>query len=273
MAELRRILITGSAGNMGRMLRDLLARPGRTVRLLDVAPVEPPRPGEDVEIHTGSFTDPDTVRAACAGVDAIVHLGGLSREAPWADILHTNVHGTWCLLEAAREAGIKRIVLASSNHAVGFASRADAPADGLPADLAPRPDTYYGWSKAAIESLARLYVDRFGMDILCLRIGSCFPRPTSPRGLSTWLSPQDARRLLEACLTTAAPGFRLVWGVSANTRAWWSTRAGQAIGFRPEDNAERYAADIPGAEHATLDSDERVGGEFCTFTLGERESG
>ncbi len=268
MTKLRRVLVTGAAGDIGGMLRDRLGRPGRSLRLLDVVPAAAPRGDEPVEIHTGSVTDPDVLRTACAGMDAVVHLAGIPREAAWSDILHTNVHGTWCVLEAARAAGITRVVLASSNHAVGFAERAAAPAGGLPGDLPPRPDTYYGWSKAAIESLGRLYTDRFGMDVVCLRIGACAGRPFDRRNLSNWLSPDDMGRLVEAALTTDQSGFRLVWGVSANSRSWWSPELGARLGFAPTDDAEAYAAQITGGSEADPLPDERVGGEFCSTPLG-----
>jgi NADP-dependent aldehyde dehydrogenase len=135
-------------------------------------------------------------------------------------------------------------VVASSNHAVGFHVRASQP---LADDVAPLPDSLYGVSKAASEALCQFYSAKFSMDIVCLRIGSCFDAPQNHRMLSTWLSPADFVRLTSASLTTPHPGFRLVWGVSANTRRWWSTAGGEAIGFRPEDNAERFAELYPGS--------------------------
>jgi len=200
-APQERVLITGSGGNMGRMLRARLAAPGRTLRLLNRSPVTPAGPDEAVEIVTASVTDFSAVVAACEGVDAIIHLGGLSGEAPFEDILHTNVLGSHHLLEAARRQGVRKVLLASSNHAVGYFSRDDAPPDGLPADLPPRPDSLYGWSKTAVESLGRLYADTYPLDVYCLRIGSCFEVPFNVRHLSTWLSPDDSARLINACLS------------------------------------------------------------------------
>jgi len=265
------LLITGSAGLVGQLLRPRLASPGRTLRLLDVAEQAPPASGEDVEIVTASITDPAAMAAACRGVDAIVHLGGLSNEAPWADILAVNIDGTHTLLEAARQAGVRRVVLASSNHAVGFYTRDDAPADGVPADMAPRPDTYYGVSKAANEALGRLYHDRFGMDVICLRIGTWFEKPGSARGLATWMSPDDGARLVEASLATPNPGFRIVWGISRNTRRWWSLAEGEAIGYHPVDDAEKFASEyLNGQEPDLTDPVHRLlGGQFCAIPLGE----
>jgi uronate dehydrogenase len=265
------LLVTGAAGRIGTMLRPRLARPGRVLRLLDTAPQEPPAAHERVELVTGSITDPELVRRACAGVDAVVHLGGLSGEAPWPDIADVNITGTQVVLEAARTAGVTRVVLASSNHAVGFRSRDEAGADGLPADVAPAPDTFYGVGKAAMEALAALYHARFGMDVPCLRIGTCAETPGSTRGLATWLSPGDCARLVEACLGAPSPGFRPVWGISRNTRRWWSLAAGEELGYHPEDDSEVYAARLVAAEGEPDLGDAAhrlVGGHFCTEPLG-----
>src|ERR1044071_5205458 len=120
MRSVMRLLITGAAGGVGTLLRPRLAREGRVLRLLDLAPVQP-GPGEEAVI--GSVTDPDTMAKAVDGADAVIHLGGHSLERPWADILDTNINGTHVVLEAARKAGIEHVVLASSNHAAGFHPR------------------------------------------------------------------------------------------------------------------------------------------------------
>src|SRR3954465_444352 len=167
----QRVLITGSAGVVGTLMRPRLRRPGRALRLLDLAPQTASDASE--EVVTASVTDPAAMAAACEGVDALIHLGGHSRENTWEATLDVNINGTQTVLEAARSAGISRVILASSNHAVGF-RRNDS---DLPADSSPRPDTYYGVSKAAIEALGSLYHSRFGMDVIVIRIGSCFETP------------------------------------------------------------------------------------------------
>jgi dTDP-4-dehydrorhamnose reductase len=252
-----RILLTGAAGAIGTMLRSRLARAGRTLRLLDIAPLSA---GPDEEVVPGSVSDMDAMVAACAGVAAVVHLGGHSREAPWAEILEHNINGTYTVLEAARRAGVPRVVFASSNHAVGF-----RPVDEDAGDyLYPRPDTYYGVSKAAGEALGSLYHDRYGLDVVCLRIGSCAERPFNERALETWLSPDDCGRLVAAALAAPSPGFRVVWGISANTRARWSLAEARALGYAPRDDAEVYAAEM-----APSDGLEKVylGGDFCSPDL------
>ena len=259
------ILITGAAGGVGGVLRARLARPGRTLRLLDLAELTP---GEGEEAVTASVTDPDAVLEACRGVDEVIHLGGQATEAPWQRILEVNINGTYTVFEAARQAGVPRVLFASSNHAVGFHTPDRYP---LAEDAPTLPDTYYGVSKVAGEALGALYAERYGMDVICVRILSCFPEPANPRMLSTWLSPDDAGRLFEACLTAPAPGFRIVFGVSANTRGGWVSLDGaRALGYRPQDDAEAYAEKLL-AEHGPIDPAdpvfEHLGGHFCFSDL------
>ncbi|MBV9206763.1 MAG: NAD(P)-dependent oxidoreductase [Actinobacteria bacterium] len=255
------IVITGAAGLIGSMLRPRLARPGRTLRLLDIAPLTA-GPGE--EAIQASVTDLAAMTAACQGADAVIHLAGIPGEASWDRILGLNVNGSYVTFEAARRAGTPRVIFASSNHAVGFTPRSAFP---VPDYAFPAPDTYYGVSKAAVEGLAAMYHHRHGLDTICVRILSCFPRPASPRMLSTWLSPDDAGRLFEACLTAERPGFRVIFGVSANTRGGWVSLAeAKALGYEPRDDAEAYAAQII-AEHGEPDPGQDpvlryLGGEF-----------
>jgi uronate dehydrogenase len=254
------ILVTGAAGRIGTMLRSRLARPGRVLRLLDVVPVAP-GPGE--EAVTASVTDMAAMTQACQGVDAVIHLGGIPSEAPWDRILDVNINGTYVVFEAARRARVPRVVFASSNHAVGFVPREDFP---VPDYAFPAPDTYYGVAKAAGEATAALYSRRYGMDSVAVRILSCFERPSNPRMLSTWLSPDDAGRLFEACLTAPSPGFRVVFGVSANTRGGWVSLAeARALGYEPQDDAEAYAAEVIASHGAPDPADplfRYLGGEF-----------
>ncbi|RZS43112.1 nucleoside-diphosphate-sugar epimerase [Herbihabitans rhizosphaerae] len=266
-----RVLITGAAGIVGTMMRPRLRGADRVLRLLDVAPL---RADDGEEVITGSVTDPEVMARACDGVDAVIHLGGLSRENTWADTVEININGTHTVLEAARAAGIGRVVLASSNHAVGFRRVDEAGEHGIPAGASPRPDTYYGVSKVAIEALGSLYHSRFGMDVIVIRIGSCFetPRPLGRRGLITWLSPDDAARLFEACLAHPSPGYRIVWGVSDNTRRIYSLAEARALGYEPRDNAEVYAEELERLPAPTAVEAEHVGGGFCTAPLGQHNA-
>ncbi len=258
------VLVTGAAGRIGSVLRGGLPERGWPVRSLDVVPLPEVRPGE--EHLVADTTDLAALTDAAQGAAAVVHLAAIATESTWPAIAHTNVDGTYCALEAARRAGVRRVVLASSNHATGYTPRPEA---GLlrEVDAPPRPDTYYGVSKVAMEALGALYADRYGLDVVCLRIGSAFAEPTTTRQLSTWLSPGDTVRLVDAALRAPAPGFAVVWGVSANTRNWWDLTAARALGYEPEDDAERYAAALVAAHGEPDLSDpvhSRVGGEFTT---------
>jgi uronate dehydrogenase len=254
------VLITGAAGLVGTMLRPRLARPGRTLRLLDVAPITP---GPAEEAVKASITDFNALTAACLGAEAVIHLAGIPGEAPWPEILEINIDGTRTVLEAARRAGVGRVVYASSNHAVGFAPRSAFP---VPDYAFPAPDTYYGVSKAAGEALAALYHYRYGLDAMCVRILTCDERPRNVRALSTWLSPDDAGRLFEACLSAPSPGYRVIFGVSANTRGGWvSLDEARALGYQPRDDAEAYAAEVIAANGEPDPADPvlaHLGGDF-----------
>jgi len=247
------------------MLRSRLARPDRTLRLLDIKAIEP-GPGEEAVL--ASATDMAAMTAACQGADAVIHLAGIPAEAPWEQILDVNINSSYVAFEAARRAGVPRVIFASSNHAVGFTPAAEFPV----ADYAfARPDTYYGVSKVATEGIAALYANRYGMDAICVRILTCAQRPVERRGLATWLSPDDTGRLFEACLTAQAPGFRVIWGVSANTRGpVVSLAEANALGYYPQDDAEVYAAEImAGDERPDQDVPELryLGGPFTSPEL------
>jgi nucleoside-diphosphate-sugar epimerase len=218
--------------------------------------------GPAEETVVADLADAAAVEEAMRDADAVIHLGGHAKEAPFENVLRINVGGTHNVLEAARRNGVDRVVIASSFHAVGWLGWRDEAE--LPAASAPRPDSYYGWSKTAMESLGRLYADRFGLRVFCVRIGTCCPEPRIAKQLATWLSPDDAGRLVEACLSTPEPGFHTVWGISANTRRWWSLAEGAAIGYHPKDDAEAYADTI--ATEVTAGS--RLGGPFAEVELG-----
>jgi NADP-dependent aldehyde dehydrogenase len=250
----------------------MLRREDRILRLADIADIDDIQPGE--EAVTVDLLDAEAIAKICQDTQAVVHLGGISTEASFEDILQVNIVGTHNLLRGAVDAGVGKVILASSNHAVGFYRRGEVPdgSDGLPGDVLPRPDTFYGWSKAAIEALGSLYHQRFGLDITVLRIGTCFAEPADTRALATWLAPSDAARLVEAALAYPEPGFRLLWAVSDNTRRWWSLAEAEAIGYHSEEDAEQFAADRIakfGEPDHTEPLHDLVGGAFCAAPLGK----
>lgn len=249
------VLLTGAAGSIGRALRERLPAFGWDVRAFDRVPV----PGGIV----GDITSPEDLDGALADVEAVVHMAGQPTEAPWPVIREANVEGPVQLFEAVRRAGVRRVVYASSNHAVGFTRVAETE---LAADIAPRPDTLYGVSKVFGEALGRYYADRYGLEVVCLRIGTFGERPTHVRSLATWLSPGDAARLVDAGLRAPGLSYALVWGISANTRRTWSLDAGRSLGYHPQDDAEKYADTLDCAEGDP--SDVYVGGGFTSEGFG-----
>ena len=263
----RTVLLTGAAGGLGTLMRNLLPAFGYELRLLDVRPIE-----GDPDAVTADLADKKALREAVRGVDAIIHLAGISLEAPFEKILSANIEGTYNLYEAAREEGVGRVVFASSNHAVGFTPRpeGDAPLDSnvlIPIDTPRRPDTFYGLSKSFGEDLAQLYWDKHGLETVSVRIGSCFPEPTSVRMLSIWMSPADGARLLHAALTAENVGHTVVYGSSANTRLWWDLSTARALGYEPQDDSEPYAEKLIAAQ-GDLDPDNiahaYLGGHFVS---------
>jgi uronate dehydrogenase len=243
-------------------MRDLLPAHGYELRLLDLLPVE----GAPDAI-TADLADGEALREAVRGVDAIIHLAGISLEASFEKILRANIEGTYNLYEAARAEGVPRIVFASSNHAVGFTPRPLGQDPLIPIDTPHRPDTFYGLSKSFGEDLAQLYWDKYGLETVSVRIGSCFPEPTSVRMLSLWMSPADGARLFHAALTAEHVGHTVVYGSSANTRLWWDLSTARALGYEPRDDSEPYAEKLI-AEQGELDPENvahaNLGGHFVS---------
>ncbi|WP_069172201.1 NAD-dependent epimerase/dehydratase family protein [Streptomyces griseus] len=258
----RTVLLTGAAGGLGTLMRGLLPAYGYELRLFDVTPIE----GEPDAI-TADLGDKEALREAVRGVDAVIHLAGISLESSFEKILRANIEGTYNLYEAVREEGVGRVVFASSNHAIGYTPR-PLPGDPLiPVDTPRRPDTFYGLSKSFGEDLAQFYWDEHGVETVSVRIGSCFMEPTSVRMLSVWMSPGDGARLFHAALTAEDVGHTVVYGSSANTRLWWDLSTARSLGYEPQDDSEQYA-DTLVAEQGELDPENpdhaHVGGHFVT---------
>ncbi len=241
-----RLLLTGAAGGLGRVLRPRLKRLCSTLRVSDKAELGAAAAGE--EVRPAALEDRHAVLALLDGVDAVVHLGGVSTEQAWDPILAANVMGVVNLYEAARKHKVKRIVFASSNHVTGFYRQDEviSPRDPVRADGA------YGLSKAWGENVSRFYFDRYGIETACLRIGSSFPEPKDRRMLATWLSYDDLDRLVTACLTTPVLGHAIVYGMSDNSNVWWDNTSARHIGFRAQDSSEKFRAALE-ARQPTID--------------------
>jgi uronate dehydrogenase len=234
--SLGRVLLTGAAGGLGRELRSRLRKRCTLLRLSDIASMGPAQAGE--EVVEAKLEDRAAVHGLLAGIDAVVHLGGISTEQPFDAIVQANIIGVYNVYEAARKHGVKRIVFASSNHVTGYYRQDEVIDTRAPA----RPDGYYGISKAFGENLSRFYFDRYGIETVCLRIGSSFPEPRDRRMLATWLSYDDLERLVVASLTAPVAGHTIIYGMSDNTTTWWDNTGAQHIGYRPQDSSERFRA-------------------------------
>ena len=239
-----RLLLTGAAGGLGRVLRPRLKSLCTTLRVSDKAELGTAAPGE--EVRPAPLEDRRAVLALLDGVDAVVHLGGISTEQPWDPILAANVVGVVNLYEAARKHRVRRIVFASSNHVTGFYRQDEVVSPRDPV----RPDGAYGLSKAWGENVSRFYFDRYGIETACLRIGSSFPEPKDRRMLATWLSYDDLERLVRACLTAPVVGHTIVYGLSDNTTTWWDNTSARHLGFRALDSSEPFRAALEARQPA-----------------------
>lgn len=259
---MKTLLITGAAGAVGRMLRPELAGRYR-LRLSDVNPVTGLSRDE-------RFTRADVTRLAdmkriTRGVDAILHLGGFSVEGPWQDILEANIIGCYNLFEAARLNGVKRILFATSNHACGFYRRDEV----IDHTVYPKPDSRYGVSKVFGEQLGSLYADKYGMQVLCLRIGNVATGPVDKRRLSIWVSPRDLAQLVGIGVDHPDIHFEIVYGVSGNQRSWYDNRNAARLGYKPQDDSEPFAAEVLAKEQPGDPMDERYqGGTFVRAEIG-----
>lgn len=229
-----RILMTGAAGMLGKALRASLAADCACLRLSDLGAMEKPALHE--EVIQCDLGDREAVFNLCEGVNAIVHFGGVSTEQPFDAILHSNIIGLYNLYEAAREQGVRRILFASSNHVTGFYKQSET----IDALTPPRPDGHYGVSKAFGEDLSRMYFDKYGIETLCMRIGSSFPEPDKRRSLASWLSHADLYRMVKAGLEATVVGHSIIYGVSDNQAKWYDNRYANHIGYRPKDTSDIY---------------------------------
>lgn len=257
---MRKVMLTGAAGLIGQMLRKRWQ--GRyAMVLVDRADMATARDTETVV--RCDLTDAPAMQQAMQGVDAVVHLGGISTEAPWEAIRDSNIEGCYQTFEAARLAGVRRIVFASSNHAIGFYPRS-TPLNGTEP---VRPDTRYGVSKAFGEALASLYADKFGLTAVCLRIGTARSpdQPGELRHLSTWISHRDLAHLIE-CSIEADVHYEIVFGASRNHAGWWPDEATRRIGYTPQDSADAWAGRIE-AHANDLDpvAASLQGGIYCSW--------
>jgi uronate dehydrogenase len=261
---MKTILMTGAAGGVGTFLRKEFQGRYR-LRLSDLA--EPDGRAADEEFVKADLADLAATRKAVAGVDGIIHMGGYSVEGDWDSILNANIIGTYNLFEAARLEGVKRIVFASSNHAMGFYDRAET----IDHANYPRPDSRYGVSKVFGEALGSLYADKYGAEVMSIRIGNVAARPGDVRLLSIWISPRDLAQLVSIGLEHPDIRCEVVYGMSDNERAWWDNSNAIRLGYAPRDRGEDYADEVF-AEHSADTGDPLAdalqGGAFVSAEAG-----
>jgi len=262
---MKKLVLTGAAGQLGSRLREPLSKMCDTLVSTDLADdVGTLYEGETyVQADLSSL---DAMVDLLKGADMVVHFGAIGDEAPWDDILQSNIIGAYNVWEAAYRNGVKRVVYASSVHAVGMHKKTDT----IGLDAPHRPDTYYGLAKCFSEDLASLYWDKRGIESVCMRIFSCAPA-TNARSIGTWLSYDDLIHLVERSVDSPVVGFSIVYGISNNDRAVVdNTKAGH-LGYRPKDNAEQFAKEIF-AKTPPLDNTDLanlcIGGPFATVELG-----
>jgi uronate dehydrogenase len=268
----RRIVFTGAAGGIGTMIRPLLSGLYPGLVLSDRMSPKGLLPSET--FVAADLTRLDEVAKVVRGAHSILHFGGHSVEGSWDAILQANIIGCYNLFEAARQAGVKRIVFASSNHAVGFYPRKKR----IGTDVTVRPDSRYGVSKAFGEALGALYSDKHGIALTCLRIGNVGPRPLDVRRLSIWISPEDLVQLIQIGLEHPKIRFEILYGASDNAAAWWDNSRAHKLGYRPTGKAEEFRAHAE-SEQAKIGPDPVgdlfQGGTFCSaeFTNDVKRAG
>jgi uronate dehydrogenase len=231
-----RLLLTGAAGGLGKVLRTSLAAHTKTLRLSDISSMGAAAAHE--ELTQCDLADKARTIALAKDVDAIVHLGGQATEASFEQVLGPNISGVFHIYEGARIHGVRRVVFASSNHAIGFHKQGDV----IDSNCLTRPDSYYGLSKMYGEGMAQFYFDRYGIETVSIRIGSSFPEPVDARMLITWLSYRDLSELVRCSLTAKNVGHTIVYGASNNKDSWWDNSKAEHLGFQPQDNTEAWRA-------------------------------
>lgn len=255
----KRLLLTGAAGGLGKILRERIKPWAEVVRLSDIGDMGAAQEGE--EIVQCDLADKAAVLKLLEGVDAVLHFGGISTENTFEAIMHANIQGTYNIYEAAHRNGVKRLVFASSNHAVGFYKQQEI----IDADAPTRPDSMYGLSKVFGEQLSRYYWDRAGIETVCIRIGSSFPEPTNVRMMASWFSYDDLVEALRVSLFTPRVGHTILFGTSDNAVKWWDNRKASHLGFRPKDSSSQFAHNFPDSGAYPPDDDPvslYVGGRF-----------
>jgi len=264
--DMTKVALSGADGQLGKFLRRSLLAQDIHLRSAGLRPLEPLHPEED--LTHGDLCDPEIVDRLLQGVDVLIHMAGTSVERPLPDIVQNNLFALHAVYEGARRHRLKRVVFASSNHAVGMHETSER----LTLDCDFRPDGLYGLSKMWGEGLARLYWDKHGIESICVRIGSALERPTEFRHLSTWFGLEDLLRFINCCIETPNVGFITAWGVSNNSRSYWTPTGCEALGYRPVQNSEEFVSHIMQQQDPLDAIGQRYqGGSFAAFDYTPRD--
>ena len=262
---MKKIVLTGAAGRLGSYLREPLSKLADTLVSSDLADdIGTLYDGETYQ--RADLANCDEIHALLEGAEIVVHFGAVGDEAPFETILGPNIIGAYNIWEAAHKNGVRRVVYASSVHAVGMHKIKDF----IGTDARHRPDTYYGLAKCFAEDLASLYWDKRGVESVCMRIFSC-AKVTGTRALSTWLSYDDLIHMVQRAIDAPTTGFAIVYGISNNDRMPVDNAGASFLGYKPKDNAEQFAEAIL-ADALPMDPNNpahmRIGGPFVVVELG-----
>ncbi|MDI3470766.1 MAG: UDP-glucose 4-epimerase [Pseudolabrys sp.] len=258
---MKSVLVTGAAGGIGTRLRALLKGVYPHIRWSDIK--RPDDLAPDEEFVQADLADYAAVEKLVDGIEGVVHLGGYSIEGPWETILNANIIGCYNMFEAAYRKGVKRVVFATSNHAVGFYPRSQK----IGVDVTVRPDSRYGISKAFGEAVGAFYADKHGLRVTCIRIGNFGDKPIDQRRLAIWLKPDDMVQLLRIGLEHPDIHFEIFYGASDNAAAWWDNSDARRFGYKPSGKAEDFRAEAMAAQAklpADPVGDRFQGGAFCS---------
>jgi uronate dehydrogenase len=230
----KKILITGASGHLGGILFRSLAHIG--YKKLVGTDLKKKNIEKNQKFILANLKNLKATIKITKGIYAIVHFGAIPIEDTQANILQNNIIGTYNLFEAARINKVKRIIFASSNHAIGFHRRKKK----LNHLSNQRPDSHYGLSKAFGEELSRFYADKFNIKSMCIRIGTCLRTPEDRRHLSTWISYRDLTQLVDTGIKNKSIHHEIVYGASKNKKSWWNNSRAYLLGYKPKDSADRF---------------------------------
>ncbi|MGB5863467.1 MAG: NAD(P)-dependent oxidoreductase [Sulfitobacter sp.] len=263
--KFKKIVLTGAAGRLGSYLREPLTKLCETLVSTDIkdAPDTLYSGEEYVQADLASY---DAMHAVIEGADMVVHMGAFVDEGPFEQLLGPNFVGSYNIWEAASRHGVRRVVYGSSIHAVGMYPKNEF----IDTEVAHRPDTFYGLAKCFTEDLGRMYWEKRGLESVHMRILSC-AQVNNARALGSWLSYDDLIQLVTRCIETPVTGFAIIYGVSNNDRAPVDNAKASFLGYRPKDNAEKFAEQVL-ADEPTMDPHDPNhmchGGPFAGVDLG-----